>query len=252
MQLFLVRNPLYTQEARSKTRHFCAKEEIMDKQGSSMTSQLPVPVPPAGTPDLKPNGGASPHGIVRTFRPIVSNHVKDWDRMLCTLNRGHWDAARNYDGWDNWLGWTSAATGLVAGSAAFTQISEYAAQGTGKVWVQILVGAFALIASVLGALKSKSGLSSMANMHKSAGQKFGMLRREFDEMQEIGFASMDEERAGLKAFREKWDSIEADVPPVPKRSMDKAKREAAVSADGSSLTGHSGPANLAVRITKRT
>lgn len=223
----------------------------MDIQGSDTASHLPVPIPPIGPSDPKPNGGATNDGIARTFRPIISNHVKDWDRMLCTLNRGHWDAARSYDKWDNWLSWATVVTGVVSGSAAFTQVSEYAASGTGKVWVQLFVGAFALIAGVLGALKSKSGLTSMANMHKSAGQKFGMLRREFDEIQEIGFPSMEEEKAGLKAFREKWDAIEADVPPVPKASMDKAKREAGLSEEHS-LTGRPHPSNLAVRVTKRT
>jgi hypothetical protein len=219
----------------------------MDTQGSNATSQLPVPVPS----DPKPNGGAVPHGIARTFRPIVSNHVKDWDRMLCTLNRGHWDAARNYDKWDNLISWATIVTGFVAGSAAFTEVATYASDKGGSLWIKVLVGTFAVFAGALGAIKAQSGFSKLAAMHKSAGQKFGMLRREFDEMQEIGFASMDEERAGLKAFREKWDSIEADVPPVPKRSMDKAKRDVA-SPDGGSLTGHTGPANLAVRIMKRT
>jgi hypothetical protein len=219
----------------------------MDQQVTHAASQLPVPIPSGS----KPNGGAVPHGIARTFRPIVSNHVKDWDRMLCTLNRGHWDAARNYDRWDNLISWATVVTGFVAGSAAFTEVATYASDKGGSLWIKVLVGTFAVFAGALGAIKAQSGFSKLAAMHKAAGQKFGMLRREFDEIQEIGFASMDEERAGLKAFREKWDAIEADVPPVPKGSMDKAKREAA-SANGLSLTGHPGPKNLAVRITKRT
>jgi hypothetical protein len=68
-------------------------------------------------------------------------------------------------------------------------------------------------------------LSNLAAVHKSAGQKFGMLRRELDEYQEIGFSSMESEAVGLKAFREKWDAVESEVPPVPERSMNKAKRE---------------------------
>jgi hypothetical protein len=193
-----------------------------NKEGSA---GITAPESGIGVSESKPNGGVKTNLTARTYRPIVSKHVKDWDRTLTVLNRGHWDAARDYESWDTLLGGATFVTGFIAGSAAFTQLSEYAANRPGYLWVQVMVGVFALIAGLLGAAQSKSGLSNLAAVHKSAGQKFGMLRRELDEYQEIGFSSMESEAVGLKAFREKWDAVESEVPPVPERSMNKAKRE---------------------------
>lgn len=186
---------------------------------------LPPPPSPTLPAPVKSNGGgpAGPGEV----RQIVSKHVKDWDRILCVLNRGHWNAARYYEGWDVLLRNLAFITGFIAGSGAFVQLSDYAANEKGKIWLQVFVGVFALFSGLLGAAQSKFDFAKRVEIHQNAGQKFGMLRREFDEIQEIGFSSLELEEAGLKAFRTKWDAVEAEFPPVPEKSMKKAKKKGA-------------------------
>lgn len=188
------------------------------RQGVNMVDQI---TQRTGQTTPKPNGGA----ILRNPRSIASEHIKDWDRILTILNRGHWDAARNYEGKDFLLGSATFVTGFISGSAAFTQLSEYAKGSPGSLWIQILVGAFALIAGLLGAAQTHFRFSTLAELHKKAGQKFGMLRREFDEIQEIGFPDLNQEEKGLAAFRKNWDKVEAEFPPVPERQMRRVTKE---------------------------
>jgi hypothetical protein len=107
-------------------------------------------------------------------------YVKSWARSLTILHHGHWDAARKYERINLILGLGTAITAAISGTTAFTQLQQQTGQGGITIWIQILVGVFALTAAALGAAQAFVRPSEIAGRHKKAGQKYGTLRREIE------------------------------------------------------------------------
>ena len=154
------------------------------------------------------------------------NYIEKWRRSLTILNRGHWDAARYYEKVNLGLGMATAITAAISGTTAFTQIQDQANQNEHYVWLQIAIGIFAITAASLSAIQAFVRPSEQAARHKQAGQKFGKLRREIELHLNLGLPSEHKERETLLTeFRERWDAVDEESLPVPKKIYDKVEKE---------------------------
>src|SRR5436190_1807437 len=64
------------------------------------------------------------------------------------------------------------------GTTVFSSIAS-----SPQLWVKILTGIMSMAAAVLAALQTFLKYSERAAQHKAAAQNYGMLRREYEEMQ---------------------------------------------------------------------
>ncbi|MGE5447602.1 MAG: SLATT domain-containing protein [Bacteroidales bacterium] len=150
------------------------------------------------------------------------DYIKKWLRSLTILHRGHWDAARYYEKVNILLGLAIAISATFSGTSAFSQLQQ-AGQGRLNVWLQIAVGFFALIAAAFGALQAAIRPSELAVHHKKAAQKFGKLRREIELHLSLGLPlGHQKQEVLLTEFRSKWDTVDEESLPLPKRFYDNA------------------------------
>ena len=150
--------------------------------------------------------------------------VKRWLCSLTILHRGHWDAARHFERVDLALGVATALTATISGTTAFAQLGERAGQQGASLWSQVLVGVFGILAAALAALQTFFRSSELAARHKQAAVKFGQLRRELEETRALGLPTECEKCAQvLTAFRQRWNAVDDESPPVPHRIYQKQK-----------------------------
>jgi hypothetical protein len=164
---------------------------------------------------------------VTTMVPGHSDdYIQQWRRSLTILHRGHWDAARFYEKVNLGLGLATAIAAAISGTTAFTQIQNQAEQGGLNIWLQVGVGIFALAAAALGATQAFVRPSELAARHKQAAQKFGKLRREIELHLNLGLPTGHDKREQLLTdFRTRWDAVDEESLPLPKRIYDNVEAE---------------------------
>lgn len=81
----------------------------------------------------------------------------------------------------------------------------------------VFTSAFSLIASVLSGLQTFLNYSRQSERHKLAATKYGMLRRELEEM--LCNARKDHvlPQTFLKNFRTRWDQVDQESPEISER-----------------------------------
>ncbi len=172
---------------------------------------------------LNPSAGNKVTGIAPGHS---DEYIQQWRRSLTILHRSHWDAARFYESVNLGLGIATAIAAAISGTTAFTQIQNQAEQGGLNIWLQVGVGIFALTAAALGATQAFVRPSELAARHKQAAQKFGKLRREIELHLNLGLPEVHEELEQLLTdFRLRWDAVDEESLPIPKRIYDKVEAE---------------------------
>jgi hypothetical protein len=157
---------------------------------------------------------------------FTDEYIFGWLQSLTTLHLAHWDAARFYEKVNLSLGIATTLTAAISGVSAFTQLEQQVGQQGTRLWVQIAVGIFGITAAALAALQAFFRSSELSARHKRAAQKFGQLRREFEQDLNLGLPTDYEKRKVLLTeFRSRWDSADDESPPVPQRIYDKNKAE---------------------------
>lgn len=148
-------------------------------------------------------------------------YIKKWLRSLTILHRGHWDSARYYEKINFGLGIATSVAAAISGTSAFAQLQQKADQGGLNISLQITIGIFALLAAALGALQTTIRPSELAARHKQAALKFGKLRREIELHLNLGLPKDPNERGKLLTdFRLRWDTVDEESLPLPKRIYD--------------------------------
>lgn len=141
--------------------------------------------------------------------------VRGWRRMLQTLHRGHWDAARRYERIYLAVGIAATLAAAATGTAAFTQLASQVEQSP-ALWLQIVVGAIAIATAALTALQTFMRSADLAVRHKQAALKYGRLRRQLEEQLALGLpAERGEREKILSPLRAAWDAADDESPPVP-------------------------------------
>ena len=153
--------------------------------------------------------------------------LKRWHHSLLTLNRGHFIAAARCERLNLRLGIPVTILSAVAGTTVFASLAI-----SPTVWAKILVGLLSLAAAVLASLQTFLKYDEKAQVHKEAGQRFGILRREV----EAAFACYGDSDAQLSpefftSIGQRWDECSKEFPPLPQKIHDKAYEASASALD---------------------
>jgi len=156
----------------------------------------------------------------------VEEMLRGWLVSLTLLHRGHWQAARFYEGRNLLLGMAAAVTAAVAGTTVFATLGD-----SPNLAVRIGIGCFGVIAAILSGLQTFLRSSQLAELHKSAAVKYGGLRREVE--QEIAFGAANPAAPEhFSEFRSRWDAVDSEAPPVPSGIYQRTVRNFARRAGG--------------------
>jgi hypothetical protein len=136
------------------------------------------------------------------------------------------------------IGIPSVALSAVVATSIFSTLSE----GVHIGW-RIATGVFALAAAILAALQAFLSFGDQAEKHKSAGARYGNVRRRIDLFiveytgTEQPDAVREEALEKLKSLAEELGKLASDSPTLPGALYDEAKEEFA--------QGHSNPRSTA-------
>ena len=148
---------------------------------------------------------------------------EQWQRGLRIFHRAHARAATLFEQRNIALGLPTVILTAISGTTVFATI-----ESTPETWVKVLTGVMSLAAAVLAALQTFLRFSELAERHKAAAQKYGMLRRELEEA--LALEATATQPAPLpadftKSFRERWDTLDCQSPNLPQRLLDQSEAQ---------------------------
>jgi hypothetical protein len=149
--------------------------------------------------------------------------VENWKRLLSALQKGSFVAAAMFERRQRLLGLPAMVLSTIVGTAIFASLAQ--TQTPTEPWIKIVTGLVSVAAAVLSSLQTFLGYAELAQKHKTAGLKYGALRRETEEA--LAFESEAElaSRDFFKSIRTRWDQIDQEAPPLPQQIYDKVIAE---------------------------
>jgi conflict system pore-forming effector with SLATT domain/protein expressed in petal formation len=151
--------------------------------------------------------------------------LEQWHHGLRIFHRAHSRAAASYDRKNMALGLPTVILTAVAGTTVFTTLSSTSTEQ----WVTVMTGIMSIAAAVLAALQTFLRYSELSERHRTAAQKYGVLRREIEEVL-AGDPAAPLPPDFLKSFREQWDAVDAASPNLPQSIYDSVEKELAPQA----------------------
>ncbi|WP_345816420.1 SLATT domain-containing protein [Paraburkholderia sp. PREW-6R] len=141
-----------------------------------------------------------------------------WIRRARESQMSHYDMADLLSARDRQLGWLVTALSTFVGTAVFASLSAAAVSPA----LRIFVGLVSVTAAVSSALQTFLKYAQRAEKHRSAGARYGAVRRRLEAV----FAGDPDARDGhyLSAIREELDRLAEDSPNVPPRVFYRTQR----------------------------
>lgn len=146
---------------------------------------------------------------------------EQWQRALRIFHRAHSRAATLFEQRNIALGLPTVILTAIAGTTVFATIEASPAP-----WVKVLIGIMSLAAAVLAALQTFLRYAELAERHKAAAQKYGILRRELEEAMAHAAAATHPAPlppAFTTSFRERWAELEMQSPNLPQKIYDQSE-----------------------------
>ncbi|WP_201980424.1 SLATT domain-containing protein [Hymenobacter rubidus] len=110
-----------------------------------------------------------------TKAPVESVIQKWYDRVSAT-QYAHYSSSRYYSSRNLWLGVPAVVLSTIVGTTVFASIKAERLE----TWAQIAVGLASVLAAVLTGLQTLLGFSTLAEKHRLAGAKYGVIGRELE------------------------------------------------------------------------
>ncbi|MET7731175.1 SLATT domain-containing protein [Streptomyces sp. NPDC005402] len=165
--------------------------------------------------DAQSDGAASPAEEAKVT-------LRQWCHGVRITHRAQEQTAAKFDGFGRALAVGSLVISAVVGTAIFSTLSASPALG----W-KIVVGLLSIIAAVLSALQAGLKYPERADRHRQAALDIGNLRHKM----EITLTKGDP-RDDMPGLAEEWDSLQKNVPTVPRRLYARVEKELAVAKSG--------------------
>lgn len=122
---------------------------------------------------------------------------------------GHYDAAHKNEFNSKWLLWINVSLTAIVGTSVFSNLVEV---------LPILTGAVAFIAAAIAAIQASSKFGESASRHRTAGARYGGLRRRAD-LLKLKIAGIDIDRetalAELESLGQELSMLAEDCPSLP-------------------------------------
>lgn len=154
------------------------------------------------------------------YEPPVdeSQLLLKWIRRARESQMSHYDMADLLSARDRQLGWLATALTAFVGTAVFASLSETAV----SIGVRVFVGLVSVAAVVCAALQTFLKYAERAEKHRSAGARYGAVRRKLEAV----YSHDPDARDGhyLTSIRDELDRLAQDSPNVPPRIFYRTRR----------------------------
>lgn len=146
--------------------------------------------------------------------------LQQWYKGIRILHRAHYEAARQFEVRNLYLG----VPIIILTAASGTSILATLGVET-DVKAKIIIGGLSIVASILASLQTFLRYSEMAEKHKTVATKYGILRRELDELILIPPKGKSLKPEFITDFRKRWDAIDEESPSIPDKIRERITAE---------------------------
>jgi len=134
-----------------------------------------------------------------------------WRNVALNSSRMHYEAQRLFGGRNRLLGGSATFFTTVVGATVVKEIGGASSDPR----VRWLIGAMALLASVLTALHTFLGYAARTANHRSTAAGYAAVVRQIDEELAFFGSNTDELKNTAESIRARLDSLSRDAPEVP-------------------------------------
>ena len=106
----------------------------------------------------------------------IESVIQKWYDRVSATQYAHYSSSRYYSSRNLWLGIPAVVLSTVVGTTIFASIKAEQVDA----WIQIAVGLASVLAAVLTGLQTLLGYSTLAEKHRLAGAKYGVIGRELE------------------------------------------------------------------------
>jgi hypothetical protein len=158
---------------------------------------------------------------------------------LHIVHESHFAAAKHYERLGQLLGGGATAVAAVIGTTALQGIVGGSSQT-----LQLAIGIGGLLAAALASLQTYLNYPSLAERHRAAAQRYGVLRRDAERL--AAFAQPGVSQEDLAGLHARWDEADQAAPTIPSRIISRSPhRIARLRKRISAATGAALPAQSA-------
>jgi hypothetical protein len=138
--------------------------------------------------------------------------LQDWHFAVRVAHKAHIKSAARADGMNKALGIPATILAAVVGTAVFVSLGKES--GT---TVKIIVGLLSVAAAVLASLQTHLHFNEIAELHRKAAGRYGVVRRELETLLATYTDSNPCDCAELEPISQKWAELEATAPSLSQR-----------------------------------
>lgn len=146
--------------------------------------------------------------------------IEDWHVGIRLSHMAHSMAAAENTRLHRFLGIPVVITTTVVGTTVFAGLGEVP-----HIAVSIVTGLLSVAAAILASLQTFLSYSASAERHKVASVTYGMLRREIEQFLEDRDESKEVLKEFMESFRNRWDQLDQESPPLLEATHDRAFAE---------------------------
>lgn len=143
--------------------------------------------------------------------------LDEWHTRVRIRHHAHTRSAVEFERRGRLLGVFVVILSTAVGTSIFSGL------GSSSTW-RIVVGLLSLTAAALSGVQALLKYPELAQLHKSAAQKYGQLRRELEAQLALESGDQSKLAGFLESFQRKWNDLEGQTPNIPQRLYDKSMK----------------------------
>lgn len=145
--------------------------------------------------------------------------LKEWQSRLREARLVHYEAAKYYSRYNQWLGIPVVVLSTFVGTSVFAALGQSI-----DIRVQIVVGLCSVAAAMLAGVQTFFRFAERAEKHRAVAVQYAALNREIEELLAFGGEAS---REYISALRKRIDDLGKDAPSTPNWLWERAKKQAA-------------------------
>jgi hypothetical protein len=167
--------------------------------------------------DLSRQGGST---ASEKYTPATSPEelLRRWLQRLRESQFCHYEAASSLQRANYLLGIPVVVLAAIVGTSVFSSL-----ESDPNTWMRIVLGLVSILAAVLASLQTFLGFAEKAEKHRASAARYGIARREVEELVAAGTTAGSGE--GIGHIRAQIDSLALDAPAIPDHIVRRARRK---------------------------
>lgn len=152
--------------------------------------------------------------------------LKDWQVGVRIFHVAHSKAASHYSRKHKTFGVVVIALTTIVGTTTFTSLETSLPP-----YAQILVGMISVTAVVFASLQTFLNYEGVAEKHRAAALKYGVLRRKLETILAAEPTDANVLHQFAETFRKEWDAVDSEGQILPQRFYDIAAAQVGLSME---------------------